>query len=54
MGRNEELLGRAIRGKRDAVVLATKFGWVRNAKGAMLGARGDAACVRQAREASLK
>jgi aryl-alcohol dehydrogenase-like predicted oxidoreductase len=54
IGRNEELLSRAIRGKRDAIVLATKFGWVRDAKGAMLGARGDAAYVRQACEASLK
>jgi len=54
VGRNEELVGRAIRGRRDKVVLATKFGWVRDAKGAMLGARGDAAYVREACEASLK
>ncbi len=54
IGRNEELLGRAIRDRRDKVVLATKFGWVRDAKGAMLGARGDAAYVQQACEASLK
>jgi aryl-alcohol dehydrogenase-like predicted oxidoreductase len=54
VGRNEELVGRAIRGRRDKVVLATKFGWVRDAKGVMLGARGDAAYVREACEASLK
>jgi len=54
VGRNEELVGHAIRGRRDKVVLATKFGWVRDAKGAMLGARGDAAYVREACEASLK
>ena len=29
-GANEELLGRALRGRRDAVVLATKFGIVRS------------------------
>ena len=39
-GVNEELVGRAIAGRRDEVVLATKFGIVWN-DGAM-GARGDA------------
>ena len=29
-GRNEELVGRAIRGRRDQVIVATKFGNVRN------------------------
>src|SRR5690349_19874259 len=30
---NEELLGRALKGKRDRVVIATKFGWdIRNGK----------------------
>src|ERR671933_1082923 len=29
MGHNEELVGRAIRGRREEVVLATKFGMVR-------------------------
>ncbi|HEX7061666.1 MAG TPA: aldo/keto reductase [Woeseiaceae bacterium] len=35
VGRNEELVGRAIRGRRDTVVLATKFGNVRAADGTM-------------------
>ena len=54
VGRNEELVGRAIRGRRDKVVLATKFGWARSPEGAMLGVKGDPAYVRQACEASLK
>ena len=54
VGRNEELIGRAIRGRRDKVVLATKFGWERSPEGAMLGVRGDPAYVRQACDASLK
>src|SRR5256885_3636809 len=33
-GHNEELLGRALRGRRDRVVLATKFGQVQNPGGA--------------------
>jgi aryl-alcohol dehydrogenase-like predicted oxidoreductase len=52
-GRNEELVGRAIAGKRGAVVLATKFGNVRGPKGEFLGVRGDAAYVRACCEASL-
>src|SRR5215210_8099415 len=38
---NEELVGRAIRGRRDEVVLATKFGNVRGPEGERLGVRGD-------------
>jgi aryl-alcohol dehydrogenase-like predicted oxidoreductase len=53
-GRNEELVGRALAGHRDAVVLATKFGNVRGPKGEFLGVRGDAAYVRSACEASLR
>src|SRR5262249_20609467 len=34
-GHNEELLGRAIRGRRDQVVLSTKFGQVRTPEGRM-------------------
>jgi len=52
-GRNEELVGRAIAGRRADVVLATKFGNVRGPKGEFLGVRGDAAYVRQCCEASL-
>ena len=41
MGRNETLVGKAIRGRRDRVVLATKFANVRGPKGEFLGVRGD-------------
>lgn len=54
VGRNEELIGRAIAGRRNEVVLATKFGNVRGAGGEFLGVRGDAAYVRECCEASLK
>ena len=54
VGRNEELVGRAIRGWRDRVVLATKFGNVRGPDGAFLGINGKPEYVRQACEASLK
>ena len=50
---NEELVGRAIRGRRDEVVLATKFGVVRK-EGGFRGIAGDAAYVRAACEASLR
>ncbi|MDT3442519.1 MULTISPECIES: aldo/keto reductase [unclassified Pseudofrankia] len=51
-GHNEELIGRAIAGRRDEVVLATKFGFA-NRLGESTRIRGDAAYVRQACEASL-
>ena len=51
---NEELVGRAIRGRRDQVVLATKFGNERGEQGEYLGVRGDPAYVRQACDASLR
>jgi aryl-alcohol dehydrogenase-like predicted oxidoreductase len=54
VGRNEELVGRAIRGRRDKIVLATKFGAVRSPQGGFLPVRGDPAYVREACEASLK
>jgi aryl-alcohol dehydrogenase-like predicted oxidoreductase len=50
---NERLVGRAIAGRRDRVVLATKFGSVRGPGGERLGIRGDAAYVREACDASL-
>jgi aryl-alcohol dehydrogenase-like predicted oxidoreductase len=53
-GRNEELVGRAIAGRRDGVVLATKFGNVRGPKGEFLGVRGDPEYVRSACDASLR
>src|ERR1700741_4482648 len=54
VGRNEELVGRAIRDRRDQVFLATKFGNVPGQGGDFLGFRGDPAYVRSACEASLK
>ena len=51
---NERLVGRAIEGRRDEVVLATKFGNERGENGERLGIRGDAAYVRSACEASLQ
>ncbi len=54
VGRNEELVGKAIAGRRDAVVLATKFANVRGPKGEFLGIRGDAKYVKECCDASLK
>src|SRR4051794_7068977 len=51
---NELLVGKAIEGRRDEVVLATKFGNVRGESGERLGVRGDAEYVRQACDASLE
>jgi aryl-alcohol dehydrogenase-like predicted oxidoreductase len=51
---NEELVGRAIADRREAVFLATKFGNVRGTDGAFLGIRGDPDYVRSACEASLR
>jgi aryl-alcohol dehydrogenase-like predicted oxidoreductase len=51
---NEELVGRAIAGRRDEVVIATKFGNVRGPNGERLGVRGDAEYVHQACEGSLQ
>jgi len=53
VGRNEELVGRALAGRRDRAVLATKFGNVRGPNGEFLGVRGDARYVRECCEASL-
>ena len=51
---NEELVGGAIRGRRDEVILATKFGNVRGADGSFLGISGKPEYVRSACEASLR
>jgi aryl-alcohol dehydrogenase-like predicted oxidoreductase len=48
-GRSEELMGEALRGRRDQVVLGTKFGMDMGN-----GARGDAAYVRASIEGSLR
>jgi aryl-alcohol dehydrogenase-like predicted oxidoreductase len=53
-GRNEELVGRAIRGRRNAVVLATKFGNAFDRDGNHLGVNGRPEYVRSACDASLK
>ena len=54
MGRNEELVGKAIKGRRDKVILATKFGNVRRADGTFVGVNGKPEYVRSACEASLR
>jgi aryl-alcohol dehydrogenase-like predicted oxidoreductase len=54
VGKNEELVGRAIAGRRDEVVLATKFGNVRGPNGEFLGVNGAPAYVLAACEASLR
>jgi len=54
VGRNEALVGKAIRDRRDQVFLATKFANVRGAKGEFLGVRGDPPYVRECCDASLK
>src|ERR1035441_2628905 len=54
VGTNEELVGRAIRDRRDKVVLATKFGNVRGNKGEFLGENGRPEYVKQACETSLR
>jgi aryl-alcohol dehydrogenase-like predicted oxidoreductase len=52
---NEELLGRALRGRRDHVVLATKFGIVRDLESRMVRAiSGRPEYVREACDASLR
>jgi aryl-alcohol dehydrogenase-like predicted oxidoreductase len=54
LGRNEELVGKAIRDRRDKAVLATKFGNVRGADGSWLGVNGKPEYVRECCEASLR
>jgi aryl-alcohol dehydrogenase-like predicted oxidoreductase len=51
---NEQLVGRAIKDRRDKVVLATKFGNVRTEDGGWKGISGKPEYVRQACDASLK
>ena len=51
---NERLVGRAIRDRRDKVVLATKFGNLRSDDGRFLGIDGRPEYVRQACDASLQ
>lgn len=51
---NERLVGRALRGRRDQVVIATKFGIVRGEDSGWRGYRADPAYVRAACESSLE
>lgn len=54
-GLSEEMLGRALKGRRDDVVIATKFGMdMHGANGRDFGARGSRRYIRQAVEASLR
>jgi len=52
-GHNETLLGKALKGRRDGVIVATKFGQTKDAAGKQ-GVDGSPAYVQQACEASLK
>ena len=51
---NEKLVGKAIRGRRDAIILATKFANQRGEDGSFLGINGKPEYVRSACDASLK
>jgi len=50
---NEQLVGRAIKDRRDGVAVATKFGFVRRPDGSWAGVSGRPEYVRQACDASL-
>jgi len=52
--KNEELVGRGIKGRRDEVVLATKFGNMRGSDGSFQGVNGRPEYVRACCNASLK
>jgi aryl-alcohol dehydrogenase-like predicted oxidoreductase len=52
-GHNEELLGKALKGRREKAIVATKFGQTKNAEGKQ-GVDGSPAYVQKACEASLK
>ena len=52
--KNEELLGRAIAGRRDKFIIATKFGNKRSEDGKFLGVAGDPAYVKKCCEDSLR
>ena len=53
-GHNEALIGRAFAGKWDKVVLATKFGFIRDGKGGFAGLDCSPKHIKEACEASLK
>src|SRR5919112_4920756 len=51
---NERLVGKAIKGRREGIVLATKFGNQRGEDGSFLGVNGRPDYVRRACDASLR
>ena len=54
VGKNEILVGKAIKGKRDQIIIATKFGNVRGQDGSFLGVSGKPEYVRKCCDESLK
>lgn len=54
VGKNEELVGKAIAGRRQGVILATKFGNMRGQDGSFRGVNGRPDYVRACCDASLK
>lgn len=51
---NEELIGRAVHGLRDKVLIATKFGNVKDSQGRVVGVNGKPDYIRKACEGSLR
>jgi aryl-alcohol dehydrogenase-like predicted oxidoreductase len=54
VGKNEDLVGKALAGRRERAVIATKFGFVRAPDGTPLGVSGRPEYVRSACDASLR
>src|ERR1700686_3608390 len=54
VGRNEELVGQALRGRREGMIIATKFGNLRGEDGSSKGVNGKPEYVRASCEASLR
>ena len=54
IGRNEELVGRALQGRREKTVVATKFGIMRDDQGGWQGVNGRPEYVRESCDASLR
>ena len=54
VGKNETLVGKAIKGKRNDFIVATKFGNVRGEDGSFLGVNGKPEYVKKCCDASLK
>ncbi|ESA38649.1 aldo keto reductase [Leptolyngbya sp. Heron Island J] len=51
---NEQLIGKALKGRRDQAIIATKFGVVRTPEGGFAGVNGSPEYVRQSCDASLQ